>query len=89
MTLKRFALLSTALPLLLCACAVQPPAAPVARSVSLTLAPGQKADAGGGMALAYDSYSDSRCPKTVFTASPSPRRARRKPSRSRCPTHAT
>ncbi|GAB3455661.1 hypothetical protein GCM10027321_08520 [Massilia terrae] len=66
MTLKRFALLCAALPLLLSACAGDPPAAPAPKSVSLTLAPGQKADAGGGMTLAYDSYSDSRCPKTVW-----------------------
>lgn len=65
MTLKRFALLCTAVPLLLCACA-EPPPAPAAKSVSLTLAPGQKADVGAGITLAYDSYSDSRCPKTVW-----------------------
>lgn len=65
MTLKRFALLCSTLPLLLCACA-EPPAAPAAKSVTLTLAPGQKADAGAGITLAYDSYSDSRCPKTVW-----------------------
>lgn len=66
MTLTRFALLCSALPLALCACADPPPATPAPKSMTLTLAPGQQADVGAGMTLAYDSYSDSRCPKTVW-----------------------
>lgn len=66
MTPKRFALLCAVLPSLLSACVNQPPAAPAAKSMTLTLAPGQQADVGGGMTLTYDSYSDSRCPKTVW-----------------------
>lgn len=66
MMFERLALPCAILPLLLSACAADPPAAAAAKSVTLTLAPGQNADVGGGMTLTYDSYSDSRCPKTVW-----------------------
>jgi hypothetical protein len=62
MTPIRPALLCAVLPVALCACADPRPAAPQ----TVTLARGQHADIGQGATLAYDSYSDSRCPKGVW-----------------------
>lgn len=58
----RSAVLYAALPCALCACAAPRAAAPV----TVTLAPGERADIGRGATLAYDSYNDSRCPKGVW-----------------------
>jgi hypothetical protein len=62
MTPIRPALLCAVLPLALSACAGQHAAAPR----TITLAPGGHADIGNGATLAYDSYSDSRCPRGVW-----------------------
>jgi hypothetical protein len=62
MTPIRSALLCAALPLALSACAGQHAAAPR----TFKLAPGGHAALGDGATLAYDSYTDSRCPKGVW-----------------------
>ncbi|MGZ5201582.1 MAG: hypothetical protein ACXWC4_17600 [Telluria sp.] len=62
MTPIRSALLCAALPFALSACAGQHAAAPR----TFNLAPGERTEIGYGATLAYDSYSDSRCPKGVW-----------------------